>query len=435
MKHETRVTLVAVLGPLPAVALASWLLWTGPFSARTQVTLTLLVCGAWWAGIAALHQRVVFPLRTLSNMLAALREGDYSLRARGARADDALGEVNIEVNELGRVLREQRLGAVEATALLRRVLEEIDVAIFAFDESRRLRLVNQRGERLLARDPTQLLGTTAEELGLAGCLEGPSPRLVEAPLPTAAGRWELRRGTFLERGVPQQLLVLSDLTQTLREQERQAWQRLVQVLSHEVNNSLAPIHSLAETLVTVLERRPRAGDWEDDLKEGLGVISHRAMSLNRFMASYARLTRLPKPRTVPVQVAEWVGRAAGLERRLTVTVEPGPALVIRADPDQLDQLLINLIRNAVDAAMDTRGNVRVGWRALGQQFELWVEDEGPGISNPANLFVPFYTTKPEGSGIGLLLSRQIAEAHGGRLSLQNRSDGRGCRAALFLPLG
>src|SRR5688500_7917134 len=296
MKHETRVTFVAVLGPLPAVALATLLLWLGPFSVRTQVTLTLLVYGAWWAGIAALHQRVVFPLRTLSNMLAALREGDYSLRARGARTDDALGEVNIEVNELGRVLREQRLGAVEATALLRRVLEEIDVAIFAFDEHRRLRLVNQRGERLLARDPTQLLGTSAEELGLAGCLEGPSPRLVEAPLPTAAGRWELRRGTFLERGVPQQLLVLSDLTQALREQERQAWQRLVQVLSHEVNNSLAPIHSLAETLVTVLERRPRAGDWEDDLKEGLGVISQRAMSLNRFMASYARLTRLPKPR-------------------------------------------------------------------------------------------------------------------------------------------
>lgn len=434
MKHENRVLLLATLGPVPAVLVAIVLLWTGASDFMTKLTLTLLVALFWWGSLVALHQRVVFPLRTLSNMLAALREGDFSLRARGARPDDALGEVNIEVNALGAVLREQRLGAVEAAALLRRVMSEIDVAVLAFDQDRKLRLVNQRAERLLGRAVEDLVGSDADHLGLADCLEGEVPRLVEAPFPRSAGRWELRRGTFLERGLRQHLLVLSDLTRTLRAEERQAWQRLVHVLRHEVNNSLAPIHSLAGSLAGLLAQEPRPGDWEEDLREGLGVIAQRSESLNRFMAAYARLMRLPKPAQRPVRVEEWVRRVAALEVRLPVRVTPGPQRVLHADADQLDQLLINLVCNAVDAAAPDRGTVSVGWRTDGdQRLELWVDDDGPGIANPANLFVPFYTTKPAGSGIGLVLSRQIAEAHGGSLALENRPGG-GCRALLRLPL-
>ena len=128
-----------------------------------------------------------------------------------------------------------------------------------------------------------------------------------------------------------------------------------------------------------------------------------------------------------------VARASGVETRLAVQLDPGPDLAIRADADQLEQLLINLLRNAADAALQTGGGVRIGWKTEGPMLILWIDDEGSGLPNPANLFVPFFTTKPGGSGIGLLLSRQIAEAHGGTLTLENR-PGRGCRAHLRLPL-
>lgn len=436
LKHETRVLLYAALGPAPAVAVALALLWAGPYSTKVQWTLSVLVLGVWAAATAALHDRVVFPLRTLSNMLAALREHDFSLRARGARPDDPLGEVMIEVNALGETLREQRLGAIEATVLLRRVMAEIDVAVFAFDHSGHLRLVNHRGERLLGVPAERLTGQPADALGLSACLEGEAPRIFDAAFPGGAARWELRRSTFLERGVPQQLVVLSDLTRTLREEERQAWQRLVQVLRHEVNNSLAPIHSLAQSLAALLDKDPKADDWEQDLRDGLGVIADRSRSLNRFMSAYMRLTRLPKPTPHPVRIEQWVRRVVALETRLPVEVAPGPDLTIAADAAQLDQLLINVVANAVEAARETGGGVRVGWLAAGDgAVEVRVDDEGPGVSNPANLFVPFYTTKPQGTGIGLVLSRQIAEAHGGTLALETNPAGRGTRVVIRLPAG
>ena len=230
------------------------------------------------------------------------------------------------------------------------------------------------------------------------------------------------------------MLVIADLSRPLREEERQAWQRLIRVLGHELNNSLAPIRSMAGTLGSLLAREPRAPDWEEDMRRGLEVIKIRAEALSRFMEAYARLARLPTPKLQPVEVSSMVRRVAGLETRLKVTVLPGPALTIRADGDQLEQLLINLLRNAVDAALETGGGVTVVWSRNGRQMELRIEDEGPGLSNTSNLFVPFFTTKPNGSGIGLVLSRQIAEAHGGALTLANRIERSGCQARLRLPL-
>jgi PAS domain S-box-containing protein len=337
------------------------------------------------------------------------------------------------VNALSETLRAQRLRELEATALLRRVIEEIDVAVFAFDGDHRLRLVNRGGERLLGQPFERLIGRPSDTLGLSECLTGESPRTFDATFPGGAGRWEVRSGTFRQDGLPHQLLVISDLSRVLRAEERSAWQRLVRVLGHEINNSLAPIKSIAGSLRSLADRATRPPDWEHDLRSGLEVIEGRSEALGRFMGSYARLARLPQPRLGPVDVTTWVRRVAALETRLEPRVRGGPAVSVTADGDQLDQLLINLVRNAADAALETGGGVEIGWRISAGVLEVVVEDEGPGLPDPGNLFVPFFTTKASGSGIGLVLSRQIAEAHGGALTLEPRQDRRGARACLRLP--
>lgn len=433
MSHDRRILVTALLTGFPGALVGLILLWSGDYTAKVQWTLTVVILGFWWGFAFTLRAWVVFPLQTISNLLAALREGDYSIRARGARRGDALGEVMLEVNALGETLREQRLGAMEATALLRTVMMEINVAVFAFDGEQCLRLVNRAGERLLAQPVERILGRRAEDLGLAECLHGEAIRTLQMTFPGGTGRWEVRRSPFRERGLPHQLLVLSDLSRALREEERQAWQRLVRVLGHELNNSLAPIKSIAGSLEHLLARQSRPPDWDDDMRRGLAVIAARSEALSRFMGAYARLARLPQPQFQPLDVGAWVHRVVGLETRLNVTLVPGPELTIQADGDQLEQVLINLVRNAVDAALETGGGVTVGWAKTPTHLEVWVEDEGPGLSNTANLFVPFFTTKPGGSGIGLVLSRQIAENHGGTLTVENRRNGPGCEARLRLP--
>ncbi len=434
MYYERRIFFLALMAGLPGSATALIMLWTGNHDPKTQWTLTVLIAGFWLGFAAAVRERVVFPLRTLSNLLAALQEGDFSVRARGANIDDALGEVMQQVNAMGGTLREQRLGALEATTLLRKVIGEIDVAIFAFDNQQLLRLVNRAGEKLLAKPSERLIGRSAGELDLADCLEGESARILQMTFPSGPGRWGLRRSTFREHGLPMQLLVIGDLTRPLREEELQAWQRLVRVLGHELNNSLTPIKSIAGSLESLVAGDALPADWQEDMRRGLAVISARSESLSRFIGAYARLAKLPRPTLAPLDVARWVRRVVGLETRLPVSVQAGPDLMIHADADQLEQLLINLLRNATDAALETGGGVRVGWRKNAAYVEVKVEDDGPGLSNTGNLFVPFFTTKPGGSGIGLVLSRQIAEAHGGALTLENRRIGPGCEARLRLPL-
>ncbi len=433
--HERKVFRLALIGGLPAVVISIGLLIHGNYSGKVQWTFGVLIVATWLIVAALLRESVVRPLQTLSNLLGALREGDYSIRARGADREDALGLAFLEANVLGETLRAQRLGAMEASTLLRAVMAEIDVAVYAFDETHRLRLVNRAGARVLDQPPERVLGKTADQLGLAESLRGESPRAMDMALPGARGRWEVRRSAFRQDGKPHTLLVLADLSKTLREEELKAWQRLVRVLSHEINNSLAPIKSLAGSLQAVLDRQPRPVDADDDMRRGLTVIAGRADALVRFMSSYARLARLPTPKRQPLNVAAWLRRVAALETRLPIRVDGGPEIAIRADGDQLDQLLINLVRNAVDASLQTHGGVTLGWLRHNGMLEVRVEDDGPGIESGANLFVPFFTTKPEGSGIGLVLSRQIAEAHGGTLSLENRPGAPGAVALVRLPIG
>jgi two-component system nitrogen regulation sensor histidine kinase NtrY len=449
LSHDQLVFVYALLAGLPAVVVSMAFLWFDDHTAKVQWTLSLIVVGCWLWFAVALRDRVVRPLQTMANLLSALREGDFAVRARGARRDEPLGDVLTEINTLSRTLQDQRLNALEATALLRTVMEEINIAIFAFDSDRKLRLANHAAQLLLAKPAERILGRDAAEIGLADCLDGEPARLLTLSFPGGSGRWGMRRSPFREGGRPHDLVVIADLSRTLRDEELQAWQRLVRVLGHELNNSLAPIKSIAGSLGTLLKNPQRAPDWEDDMRSGLDIIAARAESLARFMQAYARLARLPQPTVAPVSLSPLVQRVVALETRLPVQILGGPDLTLACDAAQIEQLLINLVKNAVEAALEQRAacgepsrtashadaGVRLRWhkdKAAGF-VELLVEDDGPGIAQTTNLFVPFFTTKPEGSGIGLVLCRQIAENHGGSLALANRRDAEGCIVTLRLP--
>jgi len=432
--HENRVLFASLMAGSVAVLFSLGVLWLEPNSTKVRWTMTVLILGFWLGFGFSARERVVNPLRTLANLLEAMREGDYSIRGRGASHDDALGEVMTQLNAIGATLRAQRLGAVEATALLTKVMEEINVAVFTFDGEERLKLVNRAGERLLAQPAAHLLQRSAEELSLSEFLHQDDAQTMARVFPSGAGRWGVRRTSFRESGLPHTLLVVTDLTRALREEELQAWQRLVRVLAHELNNSLTPIKSIAGSLTQIVNRQPRPDDWEEDMRDGLHVIGSRSEALSRFIGSYSRLAKLPQPRLGAVELVPLIHRVCTLETRLAPRIVEGPAVTVQADGDQLEQVLINLVRNAVDASLETGGEVWLGWECDGHMVTVGVLDEGLGLSNTANLFVPFFTTKPGGSGIGLVLCRQIAEAHGGSLTLANRADARGCQASLMLPL-
>jgi two-component system, NtrC family, nitrogen regulation sensor histidine kinase NtrY len=375
------------------------------------------------------YRRVVFPLYTLSSLLEALRQGDYSLR--GVQGG-VLGDAIYDINALAERLQNERLEFEESSYLLGKTLAALDSAVFVFDEQHKLRLLNPAAQRLLDAECHRLFGLNAAELGLAPLLEGPTARLLTHVFPGRSGRFEVRHAALRSGGHGGQLLVVNDVGHVLREEERLAWQRLLRVLGHEVNNSLAPIQSMAGTLAMLASRDPLPDDWREDFRGGLELIGHRAEALARFLASYTKLARLPPPQPRSVDLCALLVKLAKLEQRLSVIVETGEPLTIEADPDQLEQALINLLRNAVDASMPN-GGVRLRWRRDGERTLMEVEDDGPGPPPTDNLFVPFFTTKPGGSGIGLALARQIAEAHEGGVTLIARKDAHGALAQLWLP--
>lgn len=437
LRHEDSVLGLALAAVAIPAAIALALLWTGDLDGKSRVTLTLAIVVGGGGLALAVRARVMRPLQTLANLIAALRERDYAVRGRHPRRDDALGLAQVELAGLAGQLRDERWRDEEAASGLARVVEGLDAAVFAIDPGGEIRLANRAAERLAGQP---LVGRRIGDVGLAPLFEVEVPGTLELSLPNAADHitWEVRRSEIRMSGRPHKLVVMTDVGHALRAEERLAWQRLVRVLGHEINNSLGPISSIADTLRSGLGP-PRRADLDADLGHGLEIIGRRAAALSRFMTSYTQLVRLPPPRKVEVDVGAWIARAVGLEARAPIAVAPGPPLVISADPDQLDQLLINLIANAAEASVEAarggeHGGVRVGWVRGASHVVITIADDGPGVAEASSLFVPFFTTKPTGTGIGLVLSRQIAEAHGGTLVLRDRSPGPGAEAIVSLPL-
>ena len=380
-----------------------------------------------------LHRRVLGPVQSLANILEALRYEDYGLRVRSDRGG-VMSELAREINLLAEDLRSRAREEQESRALLEKMMQEIDLPLFAFDANSRLVIANPAAEQLVG--ARLAVGSTASAIGVQSLLEDSGHQPVSLALPGGAGRFVVRRRPFRMDGRPHTLLVLAEVSGALRAERQEAWQRLIRVLGHEINNSLAPIKSIAETLRSMVEGDDEALDREE-VAGGLGRIADRAHALGRFVGGYATLARLPEPRVKTFDLGLLAGRVIAMEPRVDVVLH-GPALDVEADPDQLEQALINLVKNAADSAGEgedeTVGEVTLSWGPNGNGILIEVTDNGAGPPESENLFVPFFTTKPGGSGIGLLLARRIAEMHEGWLTLESREDGRsGACARLWLP--
>ena len=442
LSFERRLRIWLAAFAVPGMVLAAILLIDSHTSLEVIILVLVLFAFAWLIAGSAFTEQIVRPMQTLANVVAALREDDFSFRARGARRGDALGDLALEINALAGTLQTQRSTALEALTLVERVMTSMQAPVLAFDGQSRLRLHNVAADRAFGLTRPASDGRTAEELRLDRLLEVADEDIYigEAKL-MSAPRYVVRRTTFRLRGVPHVLLVLSDVGAALREEERQAWQRLIRVLGHEINNSLTPIKSIAGSLRGRLPETMPAENLRD-LTRGLAVIEDRAASLNRFLQAYQQLSTLPAPRLEAVALRPLLERIVQVEQRIAVELVAGPEVMLHADPDQLQQVLINLVQNATDAAMEAAAAdgggpaVRVAWSAPSREGQAVIQifDNGLGLLNPVNLFVPFYTTKPNGTGIGLALAQQIVIAHKGAVSLVNRTDGPGCMAEIRMPV-
>ncbi|HWG50052.1 MAG TPA: ATP-binding protein [Candidatus Acidoferrales bacterium] len=438
LRFEGHLLFIVCFAGLPAVILSLVLLWRTGYSLDHKIELSFLVVAIWSGLGLSARAYVVHSLQVLSNVISAVRDEDFSFRATQAHPGDALGELALEINGVSRALAEERLSAIDTSNLLRKVMAEAGTVIFAFSLDDRLKIVNHVGTRFLGQREEAVLNRTAAELGIADLLEGPPTEVVSRAGFGTNKRWIVRRGNFRQRGEPQRLIILSEASEALRAEERLAWQKLIRVLSHEINNSLAPIRSIAHTLGRISGNAELPMPLSQHLAHGLEVIRDRADFLNRFLQSYTRLAKMPVPARRKVALEQLISRVASLESRLSVNVAPGPPVHINVDPDQLEQALINLIKNAADSVLLSPGHVSptaitIEWNVHASDLEIRVLDEGIGLTDTENLFIPFYTTKQTGTGVGLLITRQIIEAHQGTLLLRNRENTIGCHVEVRLP--
>ncbi|UAA40374.1 GHKL domain-containing protein [Paraneptunicella aestuarii] len=432
---ESQLTRLSLLASLPLLTFLLWIMF------YEDISIWLILLMAFVEGMLVLytnhqiHQKVVHQFRSLINLLDAMQQGDYSLRARSEMSKGMLGEVYGSVNNLAERLSQQRIETKESQLLVRTVLDHIDVAIVALTDDNQILFFNPAAQHLLSIEHSRSNEKLLQQLAFAQSFESGRHEVVELSLGHHTGRFNVHVEEYMVSGIQHKLLFITDVSTLLRSEESKAWQSLVRVISHEINNSLSPIASISQTLNRMISRQGVNDDNLQDLLDGLSIISQRASGLSKFVDSYKLLAKLPEPQLECISLIQLLDKTRQLFNDQNIEILSTEDVRLMIDPVQFEQVLINLIKNAVEAMAATKpkGVIRVAWTAHIPVFRLTICDEGAGISNPDNLFVPFYSTKKSGSGIGLVLCRQIIEAHRGRLTINNNLDSAGCCASIELP--
>ena len=430
---EMRVLLLILSSAVPLVVLLVLTLVKGRTSVGS-VAAGVLASLAWTLLVAAsVREMLLHQIRTVSNLIEAVRTQDYSMKSARAREPGELAALYQQLNTLTDSLTVDRQSQQELLSVLEKVVDHINVAIIVCDSHDKIRLVNLLTTKLLKSTVDELIGANFARTALADIPLAAEPRLLDYRFPGGEGRWQVSQQHYRHQGKPSRIIFITDLKQVLSDEAIAAWQRLIRVISHEVNNSLTPITSLCQTLAAILAR-PDNTAYASDVRNGLGVIAERAKGLKDFISVYARIARLPEPQKALFPAAQLVDKVNGIFTSGALKIVGDvPNVRLFGDSVLLEQALINLIKNALEANASAVG-VTLSCRIRSDYCEFEILDEGAGISNPGNLFVPFYSTKGEGAGIGLVLCRQIAARHFGQVTLENRADGRGAIARLTLPL-
>ncbi len=434
ISSEQKLFLSVLISAVPVVILLFYVFTDDEISLTFKISVTGF-CFIWLLAVAAsIRENFVYHLRTLSNLVEAIRTEDYSMRSSRVRDPGELAELYQQIDTLTNQLRSLKQQELESEKLLERIVNQINVAIIACDDSGQIRLANRLAGKLLVEKPEELVGQALDATVLDDLVTEEGSQLIDYDFPGSPGRWQINVQSYRYQGKPGKIVFITDLKQVLSEEEISAWQRLIRVIAHEVNNSLTPISSICQTLENHLARLP---DFEndDDLKQGLAVIEERAKGLRDFISVYARIAKLPDPHKVSFRVDSLLEKVQRFfsDQAVSVNAVDEDASLF-GDPVLVEQALINLVKNAVEANEGAALPVQLHFSQKPGFVEFVVLDNGSGISNPANLFIPFYTTKEKGAGIGLALSRQIAAKHGGQVILENRNDSDGAVARLQLPI-
>lgn len=433
---EVQLTRLCLATSVPLLLL---LLWVMVYAA---IDIALILLTAFIGSIAILYSyyqirhKSDYQFRSISNILGAMSQGEYSLRARSDKKESALDELVNAINGLADRLSEQRRVSAESQRLLHTVIEHIDVAIVALDEVNQVSFYNPAANKLLLLDDPQGSERLLNQLSFHHTFSAGTHQVIDLTLGKQQGRFNVHVEAFRDKGKQHKLLFITDVRTLLRSEERKAWKSLVRVISHEINNSLSPIASVSQTLKRQVSKSDSDCELFQDLSTGLTLISERTRGLSEFIDSYKQLAKLPEPDKQASSLLPLISKISQLLGPEKIHIDSQLDIDVAIDPVQIEQVLINLCKNGLEAMQKSNpdGRVSVSWTLDKTQLTIRVKDQGTGISNPENLFVPFYSTKKQGSGIGLVLCRQIVEAHGGRLSLDNNEDGVGCSARVELPL-